>query len=338
MTESSTEAISICQEAEFLDLHLDVLIPYRLWGYNPFTRHRNFFGRHFFGHSDLPRMKEGGLSGGMWSITTNPFRFSNSRWQIFLRNLSRLQQLCQKHTNEVHLVTNFSEYQAADQKYKILPAIQGGNAISGAPNGLLDIPDNLITRITLVHLTPSIYGNTSSPGHWLNPYKGLKDAGKELIEQMNHSHVFLDLAHAHPQTFWDAIDTHNKNHPVLVTHTGVQGVRAHWRNLDDEQIRAIADRGGVIGVMFASNFLQYSRDKTANMVLDHLEHLITIGGEKIAALGSDFDGAISAPTTLKSAAHYPILVQGMLERGWSEKRIKGVLGENFLDVFKEYRP
>ena len=90
-------------------------------------------------------------------------------------------------------------------------------------------------------------------------------------------------------------------------------------------------------MMFASNFLQYSRDKTANMVLDHLEHLITIGGEKIAALGSDFDGAISAPANLKSAGHYPVLVQGMLERGWSRNGSKE-FSENFLDVFKEYRP
>lgn len=338
MTAPSPEALSLCQESEVLDLHLDTLIPYRLWGYHPFKRHRNLFGRHFFGHSDLPRMREGGLSGGMWSITTNPFRFSSSRWQIFLRNISRLQKLCQEHRDEVQLVRTFSEYRAAGEKHKILPAIQGGNSISGAPQGLLDIPDNLITRITLVHLTPSVYGNTSSPGHWLHLRKGLKIAGKELIEQMNQQHVFLDLAHAHPQTFWDAIDVHNPEHPVLVTHTGVQGIRAHWRNLDDKQIRAIADRGGVIGVMFATNFLKYSRDKTANMVLDHLEHLIDVGGENIGALGSDFDGAISAPVNLKCATQYPVLVQGMLDRGWSEKRIRGILGQNFLDVFQEYRP
>ena len=335
---SEAQALSLCQESEVIDLHLDTLIPYRLWGYNPFKRHRNFFGRHFFCHSDLPRMQEGGLSAGMWSITTNPFRLSNSRWQVFSRNLLRLQKLCDTHSDQVHLSPNFAEYQKAGSKHKILPAIQGGNAISGAPDGLLSIQENLITRITLVHLTPSIYGNTSSPLHWLNPYKGLKDAGKRLIEQMNQEHVFLDLAHAHPQTFWDALDVHNPEHPVLVTHTGVQGVTPHWRNLSDKQIRAIAHRGGVIGIMFATNFLRSGKDKSAKMVLDHLEHVINIGGERIAAIGSDFDGAISAPTDLYSAHQYPVLVEGMLKRGWSEQRIKGILGQNFLDVFQEYRP
>lgn len=338
MITPSAEALSLCQESEVIDLHLDTLIPYRLFGYHPFQRHRNFFGRHFFGHSDLPRMNEGGLSGGMWSITTNPFRFSNARWQIFLRNLTHLQRLCHDNTDKVQLVRSFSEYRSAGKKHKIFAAIQGGNSISGAPNGLLDIPDNLITRITLIHLTPSVYGNTSSPAHWLHPFKGLKDAGKILIEQLNQQHVFLDLAHAHPQTFWDSLDVHNPEHPVLVTHTGVQGVRKHWRNLDNKQIRAIAQRGGIIGIMFATNFLKHSKDNTANMVLNHLEHLIDIGGEKVASLGSDFDGAISTPTNLRSANQYPILVQGMLERGWSEERIKGILGQNFLDVFQEYCP
>ena len=337
----SKESKQLSEDLDIVDLHLDTLIPYRLWGYNPLKRHsRMYFGRHFFFHSDVPRFKEGGLSGGMWSITTNPLRPANNRWQIFLRNLSRLQQLCDQSNDQLFLARNYDEYVAGRKKGSsiVLPAIQGANAISGAPDGAFSIPENLITRMTLIHLTPSVYGNSSSPFHFLNPFKGLKHAGKTLIEQMNERHIFLDLAHAHPKTFWDAVDVHNKQHPLLVTHTGVDGARKHWRNLDDTQIRAVADTGGIVGIMFATNFLQSPDGPSdATMILDHIEYLINIGGERIAAIGSDFDGFISPPKDLCTAAQYPLLIQKMLERGWSVDRIAAVMGRNFLNVLQEYR-
>ena len=337
----TSETVALCQRIDIIDLHLDTLIPQRLWGYNPLVRHTwKPFGRHFFFHSDVPRFVEGCLSGGMWSITTNPLRPPQNRWNTFLKNLTKLQNLCQTSQNQMVLARTYEEYQQgrSAEAILVLPAVQGANAISGAPDGAFSIPDHLITRMTLVHLTPSVYGNTSSPLHHLVSNKGLKAPGKRLIEQMNERHIFVDLAHAHPQTFWDAVDVQKKAHPLLVTHTGVDGARSHWRNLDDRQIRAIADTGGVIGIMFATNFLQHSKGpKNATMILEHLEHLIAVGGESIAAIGSDFDGAISPPRDLNNATQYPVLVQQMLDRGWKENRIASVMGGNFLRVFKEYR-
>ena len=276
----------------------------------------------------------------MWSITTNPIRPAGNRWRTFLRNLERLQKLCEHSQQRLFLARTYEEYQRGRSlgASVVLPVVQGANAISGAPQGAFSIPDHLIARMTIVHLTPSAYGNTSSPLHYLVPNKGLKPAGKILIEQMNERHIFVDLAHAHPQTFWDAVDAQTKGHPLLVTHTGVDGARAHWRNLDDRQIRAVADTGGVIGIMFATNFLQHSTGpNNASMVLEHLEHLISVGGESIAAIGSDFDGAISPPKDLNNASQYPYLVQKMVERRWSVERITAVMGGNFLRVFQEYR-
>jgi membrane dipeptidase len=199
------EAIALSKKVDIIDLHLDTLIPYRLWGYNPLKRHSRMpFGRHFFVHSDVPRLLEGGVTGGMWSITTNPIRPANNRWKIFLRNLNSLIKLCDQSQGKLFLAKNYEEYLIGKEKGAsvVLPAIQGANAISGSPDGADSIPENLITRMTLVHLTPSVYGNTSSPFHLLNPFKGLKKAGKDLIEQMNHRRIFVDLAHAHPKTFF----------------------------------------------------------------------------------------------------------------------------------------
>ena len=335
----SQSALDLCTNSDIIDLHLDIWIPKRLWGYNPTTSHNGaWFGRHFFGHSDLPRMQQAGYTGAMWSITTNPAKLSNARWQTFLDNLFELEQFCDAH-EDLWLCRNFSDYQVAraQQKHAVFPSVQGANAISGAPDGVASLPENHgIQRMTLVHLTPSVYGNTSSPAHFLHTHKGLTQAGKELVESMNQANIFVDLAHVHPEGFWDAVDVHDTTKPILVTHTGVQGVTPHWRNLDDVQIRAIADSGGIVGIMFATNFLKHNGKKDASIIVDHLEHLIAVGGEQIAAIGTDFDGAISAPTDLKTVDQFPVLVEHMLQRGWTEQRIQGILGENFLRVLEHW--
>jgi membrane dipeptidase len=333
-------ATYLSDSLEIIDLHLDIFIPHRLWGYDMFNHNTMHpFGRHFFTHSDIPRMQKGGYSGAMWSITTNPFRFAGSRWKVFLQNLQKIETLAREHSDIVAITPRYQEYLQYPHKHKILPSIQGANSLEGAPDGIESLPNpsDSIVRMTLVHLTPSVYGNTSSPFHWLQPTKGLSPQGKRLIEQMNARHIFVDLAHAHPKTFWDVIDVQGKGHPLLVTHTGVQGVKKHWRNLDDAQIKAIADTGGVIGIMFANNFLQHNRDRSLQIVIEHMEYLINIGGEDVVAFGSDFDGAISPPIDLRSADQLPNLLDRMVERGWSEERIGNILGRNFLRVFAAYR-
>ena len=155
---------------------------------------------------------------------------------------------------------------------------------------------------------------------------------------MNHGRIFVDLAHIHPASFWDAIDVHNPDQPLLVTHTGVSGARPHWRNLDDQQLKAIAKTGGVVGIIFAENFLKSPHlPKGAAMILAHLNHAISIIGEDHVGLGSDLDGAISPPTELCSGEQYPILVQKMLDANWSELRIRKVLGLNFLSALRQLR-
>ena len=162
---------------------------------------------------------------------------------------------------------------------------------------------------------------------------------KVYASQLNEARIFVDLAHIHPDGFWDAVDAHDKHLPLIDTHTGVTGVRKHWRNIDDRQIKTIADSGGVVGIIFAANYIQrWGGPKTADMILEHIEHTIRIGGEDCVALGSDFDGLITPPLELASGDAYPVLVQRMLDRKWSVSRIQKILGQNFLDCWGRLRP
>jgi len=338
----SVAAVELARDCEIIDLHVDTFIPPRLWGYRVLGRHKSGpLGRAFFGHLDLPRIREGGLSGAMWSITTNPFRPPDSRWRTFLRNLKGLQRMVHRSQGAMQLARTLGEYKAARARgaHAVIPVVQGANAIEGAPRGVADIPDNLIVRMTLVHLTNSVYGATSSPHHLLRRNKHLTREGHTLVEQLNAQKVFVDLAHIHPTAFWDAVKVHDPTQPLLCTHTGVTGVKKHWRNLDDAQLRAIADTGGTVGVIFSAHFLQTRRGPSdADMVIDHMAHIIRTIGEDHVSVGSDFDGAIIPPADLAGGDHYPVLVEKMLIRGWSEQRIRKVLALNFERCFGALRP
>ncbi len=335
------DAVVLARSADVIDLHLDTFIPVRLYGYDPSRRHGlgPTNGR-FFGHLDLPRALDAGLSGGMWSITTNPFRTPAGRWRTFERNLARLESWIQRQPGLVRARTH-AEYVAARQagKHACLISVQGGNCFDAAPASIASVPDRSVVRVTVLHLTHSRLGATSTPLPSLRRSKGLTAEGRAFVEALNAERVFVDLAHIHPQGFWDAVETHDKTQPLIDTHTGVRAVTPVWRNLDDDQLKAIADTGGTIGVIFAEHFLRRrGGPRDGRLVLAHLQHIIDVVGEDHASIGSDFDGAIVPPADLRSGDAYPRLVQHMLDGGWSDDRIRKVLGGNFLRAFRDLRP
>lgn len=341
----STEAIALTRQSDVIDLHLDTFIPVRLFGYDPgHGAGQRLTGRltggRLFGHLDIPRAIAAGLSGAMWSITTMPFRTPKARWRVFLKNLERLKGWADAQP-ELRVVRTRSEYEAAKGagKHACLLAVQGGNCFDAAPASMASVPDRLITRVTILHLTGSRLGTPSTPIPSLRRHRGLTPAGRAFVESLNEQRVFVDLAHIHPDGFWDAVDVHDKSQPLIDTHTGVKGVTPMWRNLDDHQLKAVADTGGTIGVIFSEHFLRGAHGhRDGQMVLAHLQHIIDVVGEDHASLGSDFDGAIIPPPDLRSADAYPKIVQYMLNAGWSDTRIKKILGLNFLRAFGELRP
>lgn len=339
----STEAAELALSSDFIDLHIDTFIPYRLVRYDVLDRHDGgWFGGRFFGHADLPRMTAGGLTGGMWSITTNPFRPARNRWRVFQRNLARLRTIVARSRGRMQFVRTAAEYRRARAAgaHAVMLSIQGGNALEAAPGEVAAVPDRLLTRVTLVHLTNSVYGASSTPlAARVRRDHGLTARGKRLVEQLDASRVFVDLAHIHPQSFWDAVAAHDPSLPLIDTHTGVKAVCDCWRNLDDDQIKAIADTGGVIGIMFHRAFLEPGGGPcTGARVVDHLQHIIDLVGDDFVAVGTDYDGAVVPPTDLVSADALPRLVQHMLDRGWSDERIRKVLGTNYLRALAALRP
>jgi membrane dipeptidase len=338
---TTVEAVELWLDAHVVDLHNDVEVPVRLFGYDPSVRHGPWRrAMPFFRHTDYPRLREAAFTGVCYDIATNVFRGERNRQATTLDNLRRARARIEAHPSELGVARTMAEYDAivADGRTAFFLTLQGGNALAHDPSVLDGPVGDEITRITLVHLSTSVLGGSNSPSQ---PDTGLTARGRDFVARCNARHILVDLAHAGERTFWEALDAHVHDLPPIVTHTGVKGVRPHWRNLTDAQCRAIADRGGCVGIIYQGNFLAdvpvgFASPRAA--ILDHLEHLIDVAGEDAAALGSDYDGMITPPSDLPDVTHHPVLVGDMLARGWSEARIRKVLGENALRVFRAVRP
>ena len=332
----SVEACELLAASPFVDLHCDLEVPVRVLGYDPTKRHGPWRRgpMPFMAQTDYPRLIEAGFSGVCHDIATNVLRRPEDLQRVTLENVARVQARVRAHPDQLALVRTNAEHDAAqaEGKLAVWVCLQGGNALAHDPT-VLDGPlGEAIHRITLVHLSSSVFGGSNSPGQ---PDAGITAAGRAFVARCNDRKILVDLAHAGRATFWGAIEAHSDALPPLVSHTGLDAVRPHWRNIDDDQARAIADRGGVVGIIYQGNFLDrvpsgFPCKRAA--ILDHLEHVIDVAGEDTAAIGTDYDGMITPPWDLPDVTDHPKLVQDMLDRGWSSARIRKVLGENHLRV------
>jgi membrane dipeptidase len=328
------DARALIAATDVVDLHVESFIWTRLFGYRLDRAHgRTLLGDRYFGHADLPRLRAAGFTGAVMSIATNPFRSRSGRRAAAMRNVARLRRLLGDAGAAV--VADAAGYRRAraEGRFACFLALQGGNAL--APDDLASPALADVCRITLVHLTRSRLGGPSAPGGG----GGLTTEGRRFVEAMAERSILLDLAHASRATFWDAIDVHPADRPVIVSHTGVAAVCPSWRNIGDDQIRAVADRGGVIGIMFHRGFLaRPARRATAADVARHVAHVVRIGGEDCAAIGSDFDGMIVPPADLNDVLAFPTLVRAMLDVGLASAAVTKVLGANYLKLLDRVRP
>ena len=355
---ATEDAFDLVRTSEVVDLHVETFVWTRIFGYDLTARHgAGPLGARWFGQADLPRLRAGGLNTVVLSVATNPTRPPGTRTATLLANLTRLQRIASAAS------TSTEASASAPKDLTVHLAVQGGNAFD-SPSDVGLVPEGALLRVTLMHLTDSSLGATSSPLGRSRGRGGLTAAGGALVEALVERRILVDLAHASRRTFFDALAVLDRCEPgpvanrrssvptggteerqkaggalpPVVSHTGVSGVHPSWRNLDDHQIRAIADRGGVIGIMYHRGFLGRPSWKVgAEAIVRHLEHAIKVGGEDVAALGSDWDGLIVTPRDMPTCLDLPVVVDRMLARGWRQDRIRRVLGENALRVIATTR-
>ena len=164
-------------------------------------------------------------------------------------------------------------------------------------------------------------------------FRGLTDFGREAIAEMNRLGIVVDLAHTHDRTFFDALEATTT--PVEFSHGCCFSLCPVWRNLTDEQLKALAENGGVIGICFYPRFLEPNADTVpVDRLVDHIAHVCEVAGEDHVGFGSDYDGIGETVATPASFLESPQVTQRMLERGFSEELILKFWGGNFMRVMQ----
>lgn len=160
---------------------------------------------------------------------------------------------------------------------------------------------------------------------------GIKPFGWEALAEMARLHMAADVSHLHEKGFWDLMERHTQ--PPLASHSDCAALCPHPRNLTDDQIRALCEKGGWMGINFYPDFLRQEGKADMEDILRHIDHVAQMGLVEHLGFGSDFDGITSWPQGVHSPADFPAILEALRGHGYGEEAIRGIAGENFLRYF-----
>ena len=161
---------------------------------------------------------------------------------------------------------------------------------------------------------------------------GLKPRGIEFVREMNRLGMIVDVSHLGDQGFWDVVKY--TEGPFVASHSNARGVCGHSRNMTDDMIRALADKGGVMGLNLCADFLARRNGGSLEQMIRHLRHIRNVGGIGVLGLGTDFDGIDNTPE-IPDAAAMPRLAEAMERAGFTGDEIDKVFSGNVLRVYRE---
>lgn len=329
MSSSSQAAHDLHREAIVIDLHADTFELVRV-GYEFGKEHRSFaLTGHLLGHVDLPRMQRGGMTAQFFGIVIPPWTSRAGASRRIARQVGNVDRTCSRLDPELVRARSADDVIKAHDRGQIaaLVGVEGSYGIAGHAEAL-----DLLASEGVMYMSPAhVFNAEAGPSNLRRREGTLSALGRELVEELRRRSILVDLAHMAREPFLEIC--RSTTCPVIVSHTGLAALQPMWRNIDDDQIRAVADTGGVIGVIMTPRYL--GRPGVEGIV-DHLEHLVDIGGEEVAALGSDFDGLVKPPRDLADIAGMPLITDELLRRGHGEDIIRKLLGENVLRVMQQW--
>ncbi len=329
------EAREFHRQAPVIDLHADTPKLLSELGYDLSIRHHRKVPKrlNYANHLDIPRMRDGGLGAQMFGMWTIPYPQKGCAQGIH-KQLDALDAAIDANPEALVRCVVASDIWRAHNNGKIacLSGIEGGHALEANIDNIDIFARRGVRYLGLLHFSKNAIG-TPAKGVGKSGSGELTDFGHNVIEELDRVGMIVDLAHINRRGFFQALQVCSK--PVMVTHTGVAGVHPHWRNIDDEQIRAVADAGGCVGIIFARRFLGGAN---IDAVCDHLLHIINVAGTDVPSLGSDFDGFVIPPNGLEDISCLPDLTAALSARGLSEETLLKLLSGNALRVLAEVSP
>lgn len=330
------------------DLHADSL----LWD-------RNLAKRGVRGHVDIPRLIEGNVALQGFTVVTKSPRKMNiennddksdniallalaERWPIStwssltaraLYQAQKLHDVATASNNKFVIIKSsedLKQYLARRTQETGITAgflgIEGAHALDGDINNVDKLYDAGFRMMSPSHFFDNEIGGSA---HGIKK-TGLTGLGKEMIKRMEAKHMIVDLAHASAQTIDDVLAIATR--PIVVSHTGIKGTCANNRNLTDDQVRAIAKTGGIIGIGYWDTAVCGTDVKAIVRAIRYTADLV---GVEHVGLGSDFDGAVTTPFDTTGLAK---ITEALMANGFSEKEIEMIMGGNELRLLQQLLP
>ncbi|HEX8203036.1 MAG TPA: dipeptidase [Isosphaeraceae bacterium] len=360
----SDRAARVHDSALLFDGHND--LPWRLREAGDVAFTRIDIGKRLdSGHTDIPRLRQGGVKAQFWSVYI-PSEHPNPARTV-TQQIDLVHRMIERYPADFELATTAADVERIARAGKIasLIGIEGGVAIEDDLAQLRAFARLGARYMTLTHGTTLDWADSATDEPKSD---GLSPFGERVVREMNRLGMLVDISHVSPATMADVLRVSQA--PVIASHSGAFALCPSPRNVPDEVLRGVAKNGGVVMVNFYSGFLvaeaatmvaDARRELKARFpdpkayekalddwfashtlprggvadVADHIDHIAQVAGIDHVGIGSDFDGIVSTPVGLEDVSCYPRLTEELLRRGHSEADVRQILGGNVLRAFRE---
>jgi len=289
----------------------------------------------------LPQLKKGGVNLEVIQVACDFFTFQGldlNDPRHVLASIDSILMSIQDNPEDFLLITRNSHIDELESSDKIgfLVSIEGAASIDERFSLLRTYFRLGLRSMALTHNPRNIFAE----GCVENRTTGLSRVGKNLVDEINRLSLLLDLSHVNERCFFEALDIYQK--PPIVSHSNARAVHDHFRNLTDEQIKAVAQKNGVIGLNFMSLFTHKDiKQASVEHIIDHLDHMVSIAGIDHVGFGPDFTDYFPPPDNQvyvkgsENITEFSTLRNALSNRGYGAQDIDKIMGKNFVRVFGE---
>ncbi|KAM7332559.1 hypothetical protein ACRRTK_009267 [Alexandromys fortis] len=290
------------------------------------------------GHNDLPLVLRQFYWSGLqdadfWSAYVPCQTQDRDALRLTLEQIDLIHRMCASYS-ELELVTSVKALNST-QRLACLIGVEGGHSLDNSLSVLRSFYQLGVRYLTLTHTCNTPWAESSSKDvhSFYSRVKGLSSFGEKVVAEMNRLGMMVDLSHVSDATARRALEVSQA--PVIFSHSAARGVCRNARNLPDDILRLLKKNGGIVMVTFSVGVLQCNPLANVSTVGDHFDHIKAVIGSEFIGIGGDYDGASQFPRGLEDVSTYPVLIEELLRRGWTEQELQGVLRGNLLRVFRE---
>jgi membrane dipeptidase len=316
-------------------------------------------------HTDLPRLRAGGVGAQFWSVFVPATLTGGAAVTATLEQIDAGHTMIRRYADTLAAATTVEDVERARRQGRIasLMGAEGGHQIDESLGTLRMLHRLGVRYLTLTHNDNVPWADSATDEPVLG---GLSDFGREVVAEMNRIGMLVDLSHVSADVMRQALDVTTA--PVVFSHSSARAVCDHPRNVPDDVLARLADNGGVCMVTFVPRFVSqdvrdwdeqarlvalengldphddkaqeafledYRRDHpaptaTIDHVVAHLEHVREVAGVDHVGLGGDYDGVGALPTGLEDVSSYPRLLAALADRGWSDDDLGRLTQRNVL--------